>query len=97
MTPATTGPVLIPVRSSSEPSVVARADNHLEHVERHPDHGLGVVGARARHAGGGHVAVADRLDLLEPVVDSARSSKCREQLVEDADDLGRVIGAPRTV
>ena len=47
-----------------------------------------MVRARIRHACSGHVAIAHRLDLLEPVPLYERVEK-GEELVEHADDLGR--------
>ena len=80
---------------SSQPEVpdaVARA-HRVEHVERHQRQRPGVVGARRRNARGDHVAVADRLDLLEPVP-LGEHVEVAEQVVEDADDLGRREVAP---
>jgi hypothetical protein len=47
-----------------------------------------VIGARVGHTRAAHVAVADRLDLLEPVPLDERV-EAGEQPIEDADDLGR--------
>ena len=90
MTPATTGPELIPIRSSRPEvaDVVLRA-HRLAHVERHPRQRLGVIRARRRDARRDHVAVADRLDLLEPVP-LGELVEVAEQVVEEADDLGRL-------
>jgi hypothetical protein len=51
--------------AEGEPSPAERpaADLGL-HVERQVHQGLSVIGTRAWHASGDHVAVADRLDLL---------------------------------
>ena len=46
-----------------------------------------MVGARCRNARGDHVAVADRLDLLEPVP-LRQLVEMTEQVIEEADDLG---------
>ena len=47
-----------------------------------------MIGPWRRHASGRHVAVADRLDLLESVP-VGKGVEVGEELVEDADDLGR--------
>jgi hypothetical protein len=52
---------------------------------------LGVIGSRRRNPRGGHVAVPDRLDLLEPVLGD-EVVEGREDLVEQGDDiLGREL------
>ena len=51
-----------------------------------------VVGPRPRNPRRGHVAVADRLDLLD-LVAVDEFVKCREQTIEHPDDLARVESA----
>ena len=94
MTPATTGPELIPMRSLSSVLVDEARVRAVAHLEREARERLRMVGAVPRHAGGDHVAVADRLDLLHLVaVDEL--VEAREQAIEKADDLARVEACPR--
>ena len=67
MTPATTGPELMPMRKASFWSPNVRARYRLPHVERELDEGGRVVQSLAWHPAGNHVAVADRLDLLDVI------------------------------
>jgi len=60
-------------------------------LERHADERLGMVGAGTRDAGGDHVAVADRLDLLEPV-SLDQGIEIGEDRVEELDQLDRRHG-----
>ena len=77
------------MRSSSPRSPTAALERHrVDHVEGHERERAGVVGPRRRDARGDHVAVADRLDLLEPVP-LGEGVEVAEQAVEHADDLGR--------
>ena len=57
------------------------------HVECHLGERLRVVGARCRDTRCDHVAVADRLDLLE-AVPLGKVVEMAEQVVEEADHLG---------
>ena len=61
MTPATTGPELMPMRIG-RPSDSAR----FAHLQGEASHGLRVVGPRLGNAGDRHVAGAHGLDLLDP-------------------------------
>ena len=61
----------------------------LAHVEGHERHHPGVVRAGRRHARRDHVGIADRLDLLDPVA-LGQEVEVREQVVEEADHLGRL-------
>ena len=72
--------------------------HRVEHVQGHQGERAGVIRARRRNAGGDHVAVADRLDLLEPV-SLGQGVEVAEQVVEHADDLGRrqVLGMRREI
>ena len=89
MTPATTGPELMPIRSSRSRSPTAPSGAvDVDHVERQEGERLRVVGPRVGHARGDHVRVADRLDLLEAVPLGERV-ELAEQSVEQPDDLGR--------
>ena len=89
MTPATTGPLLMPTRSFIETwcsmRVLAR---DVDHADGHAHHARGVVGHRHRQAAHRHVGVAHGLDLLDAelvrgLVEAA------EQAVQQGDDLGR--------
>ena len=88
ITPATTGPELMPILSSrpgSPASIDAATTSRISSARarpcaRGPD--------TARHAGSRHVAVADRLDLLQTVPLHNRVEP-GEELVEHADHLGR--------
>ena len=62
--------------------------HRVAHVQGHERHRPRVVRAGRRHARGDHVAVADRLDLFDPVA-LGQEVEVREQVVEDADHLGR--------
>src|ERR1700757_4855397 len=69
--------------AEGEPSPAERAPSDLGlHVEREVDQSLGVIGARAWHAGGHHVAVADRLDLLQVVLVDKRV-EALEHVIEE--------------
>src|SRR3954453_24132816 len=62
----------------------------VEHVERHTRKRVRVIGPRGRYPGGDHVAIADRLDLLEPVP-LGELVEVGEQAVEVADHLRRCV------
>ena len=71
--------------AEGEPPAAERLLLHrVAHVERQPDQHLGVVAAPARHARRHHVAVADRLDLLEVVL--------LDQRVEALEDVVQEVG-----
>ena len=93
ITPATTGP-RVDADADAERLAAARRDlgDDVEHVERHLGDRLGVIGARLRQPAGDHVAVADRLDLLEAVLLGEVVERA-EQLVEHADDRARAAAA----
>ena len=88
MTPATTGPELIPTRSSrprcATPSLRAHG---VDHVERHERQRAGMIRPRRRDSRGDHVGVADGLDLLD-LVPLGQHVEMAEEVVEDADHLG---------
>ena len=95
ITPATTGPVSMPIRTSSGSPVSAAQTRDLRtHRERHLGDRLGMVVARDRHAAGDHVGVADRLDLLDAVA-LARASQRAKTLIEQRHDVRRRRGARR--
>ena len=99
MTPATTGPELMPIRSCSPRSPTAPPGARgIDHVEAEVGQRAGVVRARVGHARRDHVRVADRLDLLEAVA-LGEIVEVAEQPVEQADDLGRrqAVGSRREV
>ena len=61
----------------------------LAQLERETGECLRVIGARARNARRDHVAVADRLDLLDLVaIDDL--VEAREETIEEPDDLARI-------
>jgi hypothetical protein len=61
--------------------------HRLEHVQRHERERASMVGAWRRNARGDHVAIADGLDLLEPVP-LGKVVEMTEQMIEVADHLG---------
>ena len=69
------------------PDLVPRA-HRLEHVERHERERASMVGAWCRNARGDHVAIADGLDLLDPVPLRELVVEVTEQVIEVADHLG---------
>ena len=89
MTPATTGPELMPTRSSSPrarcPRSARIASSMSSAIERQRP---GMVRPRHRDAGGDHVGVADGLDLLQAEALGERV-EVAEQPIEQADDFGR--------
>jgi hypothetical protein len=67
--------------------VVARTHD-FDHVERHQRKRTRVIGPWRWNARGDHVAIADRLDLLEAVA-LGKAVEVAEQVVEHADHLRR--------
>ena len=68
ITPATTGPVSIPIRTCSGRPVSATIDCQLRaHRQSHFGDRLRVVRPWDRHAGGDHVGITNRFDLLDAV------------------------------
>ena len=65
-----------------------RGREHVPHVQRQERSPARMVRVRVRHTRGRHVAIADRLDLLEPVP-LHEHVEIGEELIEDADHLGR--------
>ena len=89
ITPATTGPVSMPIRTWSGSPVSAAQRRHLgPHRERQLGDRLGVIVARERNPAGDHVGVADRLDLLDAVLGGERVP-AREHPVEQRHELRR--------
>ena len=86
MTPATTGPELMPMRNASSRPPNVRASTAACMSRARSTRALAWSG-RSRHAGGDHVAVADRLDLLEAVF--------LDQIVEAMEDLVEQIDQPQ--
>ena len=68
----------------------APAGHHIAerrlHAEGHGRHRVGVVGPGHRQPGHGHVGIADRLDLLDPV-DVGEVVERREDFVQQADQM----------
>ena len=88
ITPATTGPELMPMRKASRRPPNGWLRHGLLHVERELDQHAGVVGAPPRHPGRHHVAVADGLDLLEVVALDQRV-EALEHVVQELDQAER--------
>ena len=94
MTPPTTGPVLMPMRTlKSSPCRTRSSSMRVEHVERELGEGEGVV-LPAVEATHDHVRVADGLDLLEAELVEQIVER-REQLVQPARPAARATGARR--
>ena len=56
----------------------------IEHVQRHLGDRAGVVRPRLRHAAGHHIGVADRLDLLQPML-LGEPVELEKDAIEEAD------------
>src|SRR5689334_3238951 len=88
ITPATTGPELMPMRKASRRPPKAPRFDGRPHVERETREGACMIGTFGRYTRSDHVAVADGLDLLDAVlVDQAVETM--EDLVEQLDELER--------
>ena len=88
MTPATTGPELTPIRNASLSSPNVRVATALAHVQRKLHKSGRVVRPLPRHPRRDHVAVADRLDLLQ-IVFLDQPVEAKKHLVELINQLHR--------
>ena len=88
MTPATTGPELMPMRNASLRSPNVRVATASAHIDRKLYESGRVVRSLARHSRRDHVAVADGLDLLEIVL-FHQVVEALEDVVEQIDQTQR--------